>query len=95
MFGEGPEAFDAVDMDVFLGEMPAMGDGVVFAVEGERVVAAEGIGVIDRSFAAFSADDFQKGWGGYVGDHPGVDPASAQVLSDFFCRPGIVAGGDG
>ena len=85
MFGKTPKTLDAVD--VILGfridHVFRMINLVMFAQTLQGVVAAEGVGVIDRALPGFLADNGHEVIGRDSFHHPGIDLAVALQQSKY------------
>jgi|SRR3989344_446572 len=75
MFGKGPETLDAIY--VILGLLADHGFGVIdcemFAQSFQRIVTAEGVGVVDRAFPRFLSNDRHEFLLGHMLHNPRVD----------------------
>lgn len=94
MFGVAPEALNAVDViapSTHKGSL--MVNDVMLAVASERLVTAEGIGVVDRALAGMGLDMAHQLLGGEMGDDPGIHASFPfqQAKNDTFTRSAAAA----
>ena len=77
--GQSPEALDAIDVNVALGELvPGMVDAEVAVTEVDQaIVASPAVGVDDGAGVHPASDDALQGWLGAVGNDLSVDLALA------------------
>jgi len=73
-----PESFNAIDVILALVRKGlGMIETMILAPALQRVVTPEGVGVIDRAFPCFLADDLEQCLGRDIGNDRGVHPPVA------------------
>ena len=89
MLGKTPEPLNPVDMVLAaIGQCLGMVQAMVLAPAFQRVVAPEGVGVVDRALPRVLPDVSHQ----FIGGHPfhdfGVDPAIALQKAEYNAFPG-------
>ena len=89
MFGKTPKSFDAVDM--ILGSFVDHSLRVVYRMvlpeSLQRIVASEGVRIIDRSFSCFLSNDRHKFIFGHMLHNPRIDPSVALQKPKYDAFP--------